>query len=135
MSPNQRLGRMYGPDVTKLSRRERAQLEAFAGMNPVAKSMVRTMIEDYEYKIGKIIEQLENQDELKHRLGVLQSTLIVFLMHHGDEFTIQPGEIGTIPPGSVVGVDALGKGSPDTVALRVYWRRPGGPPATTELRQ
>jgi hypothetical protein len=94
--------------------------------------MIRAMIGEYESQLAAYKEALEQADENRDRLRMLQHVLIAMLQQQGGTVTLYAGQLGEIPPGSVVGVEKLAPGEGDRVPLRIYWRPPGAP-AQTDL--
>lgn len=103
-------------------------------LTPEIRMAIRTMIEDHEKQINGLKEQLEGYDEMRSRLELTQKCLIVALKKMGGEMMLFAGQLNRIPPKSVVGVEKMEHGEGDAVPLRVYWRAPGGPPASTDMR-
>jgi len=97
------------------------------------RDLVGRMIVEYDVQLAELREALEGYDETRDRLRILQHVLIALLEQQGGSVTLSAGEINHAPPGSVVGVEKLAPGEGDGVPLRIYWRPPGGAPASVDF--
>lgn len=98
-----------------------------AALPPWVKRLIAGLVAESDERARVLEERLEGYAEARDRLRLLQYVLICLLEREGGSVTLYAGQLGLVPPGTVVGVQKLAAGEGDRVPLRIYVRAPGEP--------